>query len=169
MIEIANPDACNSASSGSGLLDAPGSDIETRCLCFLTKLILHPFEEGLEEIMLASNTYLASQDIFDGKSQAVRDLYDLLLDELNKIGPVRDIKKVFSISFENRRPFASVLIRNRSIKLILRTQHRINDPRIHSVDHVASKSFDHTILLDSKKDIDDQLMKWLGEAYQFSM
>ena len=118
--------------------------------------------------MLALNTYIVGQDIFDGKSQAVRALYDLLVDELNKLGPVQEIKKAMSISLENRRPFASVLIRNRSIKLVLRTQHRIANQRILSVDRVDGKSFDHTILLGSKNDIDDELMKWLGEAYQSS-
>lgn len=118
--------------------------------------------------MLATNTYLASQDIFDGKSQAVRDLYSLLVDELNELGPVKEINKAISISFENRRPFASVLIRNRSIKLVLRTQYRIANQRILSVDRVNDKSFDHTILLDSRNDIDDELMKWLGEAYHSS-
>jgi hypothetical protein len=75
--------------------------------------------------MLASNTYMVGQDIFDGKSQAVRDLYGLLVDELDKLGPVQEIQKALSISFENRRFFASALIRNRSIKLVLRTKHRI--------------------------------------------
>jgi hypothetical protein len=121
--------------------------------------------KGLEEIMLASNVYLADQDLFEGKSQAVRDLYGLLVDELNKLGPVQEIKKAMSISFENRRPFASVLIRNRSIKLVLRTPHRIANQRILNIDHIANKCFDHTIVLDSKNDIDDELMRWLGEAY----
>jgi hypothetical protein len=129
---------------------------------------MRPSSQGLEEIMLVSNTYLASQDIFAGKSQSVRDLYGLLVDELNKIGPVQEIKKAISISFKNRRPFASVLIRDRSIKLVLRTQHRIANQRILSIDRVANNSYDHTVVLDSKNDIDDELMKWLGEAYQAS-
>jgi len=118
--------------------------------------------------MLVSNTYFAGQDIFDGKSQAVRDLYGLLIDELNKLGTVQEIKKAISISFENRRPFASVLIRDRSIKLVMRTRHRITNQRILSIDRVANKSYDHTVVLDSKNDIDDELMTWLGEAYQAS-
>jgi hypothetical protein len=115
--------------------------------------------------MLASNTYIAGQDIFEGKRQTGLDLYGLLVDELKKLGPVQEIKKAISISFENRRPFASVLIRNRSIKLVLRTQHRITNQRILSIERVSGKSFDHTVVLDSKSDIDDELMKWLGEAY----
>jgi hypothetical protein len=115
--------------------------------------------------MLASNTYIIGQDLFYGKSQAVRDLYGLLVSELNKLGPVKEIKKAISISFVNSRPFASVLIRNRSIKLVLRTPHRIANQRILSIDHVADKSFDHTVVLDSKDDINTELLKWLGEAY----
>jgi hypothetical protein len=123
----------------------------------------------MEELMLASTTYFVGQDIFDGKSQSVRDLYNFLVDELNKLGPVQEIKKAISISFENRKPFASVLIRNRSIKLVLRTQHRITNQRILSIDRVDDTSFDHTVVLDSKNDIDDELMKWLGEAYRSTM
>lgn len=115
--------------------------------------------------MLAVNVYPDSQDIFDGKSQAVRDLYGLLVVELNKFGPVQEIKKAISISFENRKPFASVLIRNRSIKLVLRTKYRIANRRILSINRIDDKNFDHTILLISKDDIDNELMEWLGEAY----
>ena len=115
--------------------------------------------------MLASTTYIVGQDIFDGKSQSVRDLYNLLVDELNKLGPVQEIKKALSITFENRRPFASVLIRNRSIKIVLRTQHRIANERILSVNRVDDSSYDHTVLLESKHDIDTQLILWLEDAY----
>jgi hypothetical protein len=119
----------------------------------------------MEEVMLASTTYIIGQDIFDGKSQSVRDLYNLLVDELNKLGPVQEIKKALSITFENRRPFASVLIRNRSIKMVLRTPHRITNERILSVNRVDDHSFDHTVLLESKHDIDTELMQWLEDAY----
>jgi hypothetical protein len=123
----------------------------------------------MEELMLASTTYFVGQELFEGKSQSVRDLYNLLVDELNKLGPVLEIKKAISISFINRKPFASVLIRNRSIKLVLRTRHRITNQRILSIDRVDDSSFDHTVVLDSKNDIDDELMKWLGEAYHATL
>lgn len=118
--------------------------------------------------MFVSNTHLTGQSIFDGKSQTVQDLYAFLVEELHKLGPVRDIKKSISISFENRKPFASALIRNRSIKLILRTQRRITNERILYVDRIDNRNFDHTLVLDSKSDIDAELMIWLGEAYQHS-
>jgi hypothetical protein len=122
----------------------------------------------MEEIMLATNTYVPDRDIFTGKSQTVRDLYDLLVGELKKLGPVHEIVKAISISLENRRPYASLLIRDRSIKLVLRAQHRIDSQRILSVNRITDKSYDHTVLLESKSDIDDELMEWLGEAYHSS-
>jgi len=118
--------------------------------------------------MLATAQYLDSQGQFDGKSQAVRDLYDLLVDELNQLGPVQKIRKAISISFENGRPFASVIIRNRSIKLVIRTQHRIKNHRMLNIDRITGNCFDHTVLLDSKDDIDNELLSWLGEAYHSS-
>ena len=120
--------------------------------------------------MLASNTYLSTQDVSLEKSQTVRGLYDLLLSELHKLGSVHEIKKAISISFspDNQKAFAWVIIRNRSIKLVFRTNHRITSQRIKSVHHVAEKSYDHTILLNYKNDIDEELMRWLGDAYQTS-
>ena len=118
--------------------------------------------------MIASNMNFSTPDQFQGKSQAVYDLYSYLLGTLNKIGPVRETKKGISISLENRKAFASAIIRNRSIKLVVRTNHRIASPRIHSIEHVAEKSYDHTVLLESKSDIDNELLKWLEDAYQTS-
>ena len=120
--------------------------------------------------MLASSTYLSTQEVFLEKSQTAHGLYDLLLSELYKLGSVHETKKAISISFssDNQKAFAWVIIRNRSLKLVFRTNHRITNQRIQSVNHVAEKSYDHTILLDSKIAIDDELMKWLGEAYHLT-
>lgn len=115
--------------------------------------------------MLASNVFSTTPDLFQGKSQSVRDLYHLLIDEINKIGPVRETKKEMSVSFENRKAFALAMIRNRSIKLILRTDHKIASPRIHSRVQVAERCFEHTILIESQRDIDGELLNWLGDAY----
>ena len=116
--------------------------------------------------MVALNKDYSTPDQFQGKSQAVQELYQLLLGELNKIGPYRETKKALSVSFENRKAFASAMIRNRSIKLVLRNSHKITNSRILSTVHVSEKSFDHTILLASKKDFDEELIKWLGDAYE---
>lgn len=99
------------------------------------------------------------------KSQYVLDLYHHLLGELNKIGRFQEKKKMTSVTFENRNTFASTVLRNRSIKLVFRTNHRISSPRILNVERVSARFFDHTILLNSKKDIDDELRKWLEDAY----
>lgn len=115
--------------------------------------------------MIASNMYLTTPGLFQGKSESVRDLYQLLLAELNKLGPIQVTLKSLSISLENRRTFASVLIRNRSIKLVLRTDHKIISPRIRNMEHVAKSSYDHTIFIESKNDIDEELMKWFEDAY----
>lgn len=118
--------------------------------------------------MIESNVYLSTPGLFQGKTESVWDLYQLLLGELKKLGPVRVTMKSTSISFENRRTFASAIIRNRSIKLVLRTNRKIVSPRIRNTEHVAKSDYDHTIFIESKNDIDEKLMKWLEDAYQTS-
>ena len=107
-----------------------------------------------------------TNNLFEGKSETVRDIYHHLLGELSKVGPVRVTPKETSVNLENRKPFASAIVRNRSLKLVLRTNHKIASPRILSVEQVAQKSYDHTILLESKRDIDEELILWLGDAYR---
>jgi hypothetical protein len=124
-----------------------------------------PLNGAVGERMIASNLPNPSANLFQGKSQTARDLYVLLLRKLNQIGPVQKTSKAMSVNFENRKVFASVMIRNRSIKLVLTADHKIDSPRILRVEHVAEKDYEHTILLASKADIDDELMKWLGDAY----
>ncbi len=118
--------------------------------------------------MIESNVYLTTSDLFQGKTESVQDLYHLLLGKLEKFGPIRVTLKSISILLENRRAFASAVIRNRSIKLVLRTDHKIVSPRIRNIEHVAKSSYDHTIFIESKNDLDEELLKWLEDAYQTS-
>ncbi len=105
-------------------------------------------------------------EMFQTKTLSGQELYQQVLDELGKLGPFREVKKSLSISLENRKPFASVIIRNRSIKLVIRAERKINSPRFFSRNRISDKIFDHTILIETKSDIDEELIAWLGEAYQ---
>jgi hypothetical protein len=116
--------------------------------------------------MLVTNLNDPLNALLIEKSQFVLDLYHHLLSELNKIGPIQEKRKLTSVSFENRNTFASTMIRNSSIKLVLRTNHRISNPRILNTERVSERFFDHTILLNSKNDVDDELKKWLEDAYK---
>ena len=144
-------------------LNTPGSEVETGF--FLINICNELLYRAVGGRMIASNALYAAPDMFQGKSQAVKNLYDLLLDKLNQIGIFRKTRRETSIAFENRKVFASAMIRNRSIKLVLRANHRIASPRILSIERVADKNYDHTILLESRDEIDEELMKWLEEAY----
>jgi len=115
--------------------------------------------------MQTTQKYLSTSDLFQGKSQTVRDLYQALLDKLNQVGPVQETMQTIYVSLENRKRFATALIRNRSIKLVLRTSFKITGSRIHSREQVAANRYDHTVLITSNKDIDSELMEWLREAY----
>jgi hypothetical protein len=118
--------------------------------------------------MIAPNLQYSPPELVQWKSLTGRDLYNLLLGKLNQIGTIQKTVKEISVDLENRKMFASILIRARSIKLVLRANHKIASPRILSTERVSDKNYDHTILIESKADIDEELMKWLEEAYQAS-
>lgn len=118
--------------------------------------------------MIAPTLQHSTPGMVQWKNQTGRDLYQWLLEKLDQLGPIQKTVKEISVALENRKVFASVLIRNRSIKLVLRTDYKITNPRILSMERVAEKIYDHTILVESRDDIDEELMSWLEEAYRTS-
>lgn len=118
--------------------------------------------------MIASNLKYSTQDRVQWKIIPGKDLFLFLLRKLNQIGPVQKTVKEISVALENRKMFATVLIRDRSIKLVVRADHKILSPRVLNSERVAVNRYDHTILIESKDNINEELLKWLEDAYQIS-
>lgn len=119
--------------------------------------------------MGTSDSGLSTEEIFQGKSQELRDLYGHLLSELQKIGPVRETPKENAIRLESRKIFASAAIRDNTIHVVFRTEYPIKNPRVQFLKLVADDKYQHVTQVASDKDIDDELLKWLKDSYQLSM
>jgi predicted transport protein len=107
-------------------------------------------------------------DVFQEKGSRGHDLYEQLLENLKPFGPICVTEKAMSISIasQSERAFAWVIIRNRSLKLVFRTHQKIAHERIAYENRAGEKSYDHTVMVGSKSEIDAELMGWLGEAYE---
>jgi hypothetical protein len=118
--------------------------------------------------MIAPNVQTLTPNKVQWKMLSGKDLYHFLLRKINQIGPIQKTVKEISVVLENRRMFATVLIRKRSIKLVFRADHIVNSPRILNMERVAEKNYDHTILIESKADVNGELLSWLADAYRTS-
>ncbi|MFN8376045.1 MAG: DUF5655 domain-containing protein [Anaerolineae bacterium] len=107
-------------------------------------------------------------DHFSDKSPNLKATYDRLLSELRKFGIVRESPKQTSIHLEKNAGFAGVHPRKSHFNLEFRTDYRIEHPRIVKHIQLSARRHEHTVKLTQESDVDEELLKWLKDAYELS-
>lgn len=105
------------------------------------------------------------QSHFQNKNAVVMSIYQKLIVELDKFGPVKIEPKKTSIHLANRFGFAGVYTRKDYINIEIHLSHKLNGKRIVKVEQASPNRYHHTIKLSEVKDVDQELLRWLKEAY----
>lgn len=108
----------------------------------------------------------SENDHLKDKEVIVTKIYERLLKELQKFGPLKIEPKKTSIHVRNRFGFAGVYTRRNYINLEVHLNHKLTSKRVTKVEQAFANRFHHTIKLSSGKDIDKELLSWLKEAYE---
>ena len=108
------------------------------------------------------------QSHFEGKAPVVRQIYDRVLKAVRKIGPVIEEPKKTSIHLVNATALAGVATRKEYLILTLKSDRKLNSPRVHKSEQASAKRFHHEVKLTSPADVDSELVGWLKEAYALS-
>ena len=104
-------------------------------------------------------------DHLKDKQQNVTDIYEKLIEELQKFGKLKIEPKKTSIHIGNRFGFAGVYTRKDYINLEIHLSHKLTSKRVKMVEQASANRFHHTIKLEKPKDVDKELLEWLKEAY----
>jgi hypothetical protein len=107
-------------------------------------------------------------DHFAGKEPIVWEVYQHLLIEMRKFGPVVEQPKKTSIHLVNRSAFAGVVTRRTALILNIKSAAPIKDARILHGEHVSANRFHQEVKLTSPADIDPVLLGWLKSAFEMS-
>jgi uncharacterized protein DUF5655 len=110
----------------------------------------------------------AVSDHFIGKSPNVRSIYDRLLELLEQFGPISEEPKKTSIHLVNATALAGVATRKDSLILTLKSDRKLDSPRIFRSEQTSARRFHHEIKLNSPDEVDEELAGWLREAYLLS-
>ncbi len=105
---------------------------------------------------------------FEGKDDSVRRIYDRLLKEAGRFGPVMEEPKKTSIHLVNRTAFAGVATRQHALILTIKSDRNLSSPRIHKSEQTSVKRFHHQVKVNSPAEIDSELVSWLQDAYALS-
>ena len=102
---------------------------------------------------------------FHGKPLVVRQIYRRLIATLRRLGPLRIDAVQSSINLISTHHFGGLTVRRAHIRLGFLADHAIDDPRIVHRLRLGPARVGHSVLLRSPRDIDAQLLAWLGSAY----
>ena len=100
------------------------------------------------------------------KQPIVTKIYERLINELQKFGPVKIEPKKTSIHLGNRFGFAGVYTRKGYINLEVHLNYKLTSGRVSKVEQASANRFHHTIKLMTEKEIDKELITWLKQAYK---
>lgn len=104
-------------------------------------------------------------DHLKDKDSVVTKIYERLIKELKKFGPIKIEPKKTSIHLKNHFGFAGVYTRKNYINLEVHLNYKLTSKRISKVEQASTNRYHHTIKLTSEKDIDKELLTWLKQSY----
>jgi hypothetical protein len=105
---------------------------------------------------------------FEGKDPAVKSIYDHIIKESRKFGPMAEEPKKTSIHLVNKSAFAGVMTRKNTLILNIKSGSPIKDKRITKSEQISASRFHQEVKLSSPDEVDSQLIRWLEEAYAIS-
>ena len=105
---------------------------------------------------------------FEGKDAIVRSIYDRILSEARKFGPVVEEPKKTSIHLVNKSAFAGVVTRKSALILNIKSAAPIKDARFKKSEQISASRFHQEVKLSSADEVDGKLVGWLREAYTLS-
>ena len=105
------------------------------------------------------------EDHFVAKEPIVRELYDLLLETLERFGPVGVFPVKTRIVFQAEVQFAAAMPRKRWLDGYLWLRRQAAHPRIYKIEMGIFRDYGHLFRLARREDLDENLADLLHEAY----
>ena len=96
------------------------------------------------------------------------EIYNAVIEHLTTLGPVHEDAVNVGIFLKSDRKIASFRPGARSVLLSIFLPYELIDPRIARTLPVAAGRIAHMINLTRADQVDDQLRRWLTEAYDFN-
>jgi hypothetical protein len=103
---------------------------------------------------------------FEGKRPEIRALFDAVVAEIRRLGPVRVLPEKTRIAFQVRMSFAQVTPRQQWLDGHVVLARRLESARFRKIETFSPRNHLHAFRLQSISDIDDEFRTWLAEAYR---
>ncbi len=100
-----------------------------------------------------------------GKSPSVVALYRRFCALVRRCGPVILVPTKTMIGFQVRMAFADVILRKRWLDAYVILARRLENPRFTHIASISPRNHIHYFRIKSQRDLDQEVLSWLCEAY----
>jgi hypothetical protein len=105
---------------------------------------------------------------FERRAPVVREIYDAILAAARELGPVIEDPKKTSIHLVRRTAFGGVATQNEKLVLTLRSPTAQASDRIHRQEQASANRWHLQIHLADPAKVDDEVKRWLKQAWEMS-
>ena len=106
------------------------------------------------------------EELLNGKYEEIKELYNLLVKFLSRLGNVKINVNGTSIHFSNAGHFAAVQIKQNKLRFNFVTDEEILSERFVKFNKFSRNRMDYVIEIFNEKDLDEELLEWLRHAYK---
>ena len=106
------------------------------------------------------------EELLNGKYEETKELYNLLVKFLSKLGNVKINVNGTSIHFSNAGHFSAVQIKKDKLRFNFVTDEEIFSERFVKFNKFSKNRMDYVVEIFNEKDLDDELFEWLRHAYE---
>jgi len=107
-------------------------------------------------------------EVFEGRPPVQRELYEAMLEHLDQFGGVHADAVRVGVFWKTDRKLAEIRPMARALSVELGLPREIRSPRVTRVQRASSEKYWHTIRVTEPEQIDDELLGWLTEAYDYA-
>jgi hypothetical protein len=107
-------------------------------------------------------------DHFSGRSAHVREIYRKIVDVSSAFGPVAEDPKKTSIHLNRRSAFAGIQTRKDALILTIKSDRDVSDRRVGKREHTSANRWHFEVRLTTPEEVDDQIQRWLRNAYELA-
>ena len=105
---------------------------------------------------------------FADRDPVVQRIYDRLLAEAKRFGPVTEEPKKTSIHLVGSTAFAGIATQRKAVILTLRLTHDVRSTRVRRHEQASANRWHLELKLEQPSDVDAELAGWLREAYDLA-
>jgi len=105
---------------------------------------------------------------FAGRPAEWRLIYDTLIAHLRTLGPVEEDAVKVGVFLSHEQKFAEIRPMARSVAVWLLLPYSIDSPRVARSERISASRFAVYLKLTSVDDVDDELLGWFEDAYDYA-